>query len=560
MCVRLKSFVLIFYVARCIAIAPPYNLHEGMNWKCEPIRIAFCKDLKYNVTVSNYNDENQEDHEKFLKSFQPLIQTRCSKHLRLYLCALRVPLCHSDFPKPITACRSLCEDVHKNCRDTLLPHVKRIPAVFNCSRLKDNKEDQMCLDGGVKKTHFYPTTTTKRTKNTKTSKKSKPTIRRVKTNHVRKTAKITSAATFCRVLYSRNSQNYFYVDKVRSCALGCMKDGLFTSSEKQLAEKWIMALACLCVLMSVLSLFVVVFNYHKTAYPERTISFIVVCYLFYGLAYVIRLVYSREGVSCQEENGFQYLLVDGSGNITCAATFLLAYCFSLAQNIWWIMLCLTWFLSAGMRWNSNAIKSKSSYFHVVAWGVPCAITIVVLVLRKIDVNELTGICSIGNRYENLSTLRAFVLGPLFTFLVMGSMFLLFGFIALLRIPGHLIMEVNARSNLKRPLAPVAVYAALHTFFSTFILASYFYEYFNKAAWYHDPATTGPNYIVFLVRLIMEFFIGLCASLWLLCVHTPPLYKKFKLKLCRSEVVMNSPPDHTLLDPVRSQTDTNETSI
>jgi len=88
-----------------------------------------------------------------------------------------------------------------------------------------------------------------------------------------------------------------------------------------------------------------------------------------------------------------------------------------------VFLCLTWFLNIACQINEATLKRNFKYFHIMAWGIPCSIAIAVLVLRKIDVDELTGMCFTGSHYNNLSTLREFVIAPLFTFLVMGVIFL-----------------------------------------------------------------------------------------------------------------------------------------
>ena len=375
--------------------------------------------------------------------------------------------------------------------------------------------------------------------------------------------KVRSTRKLCRILYTKNEVNYFYVEKIRACALHCTKDGAFTARDKETLEEWINGLAYMCALLCVFAIFAVVCNYSKTNFPERPIVFITVCYFFYSIAFIIRIVIGREGTSCQEEGGEHYLLLDGSGNISCATTFLLAYCFSMAQSIWWVVLTVCWFLSAGMRWKSERIKKKAAYFHFFAWGVPCAKTVVILVLRKIDVNELSGMCFVGNRYENLGSLRAFVLGPLFTYLIMGVTFLIFGFvarfIAVFRPPISCCEDQEHNTKYESRLLPTGVYAALHTFFSTYILASYFYEYVNKEIWFTDPSSSGPNFEVFLLRTVMDFAIGITAASWLLLAHVPRLCSKLRLRLSEPEVTLSE----AQLQPLRQLGGgggTNQTSI
>ena len=54
------------------------------------------------------------------------------------------------------------------------------------------------------------------------------------------------------------------------------------------------------------------------------------------------------------------------------------------------MLTVTWFLAAGLRWSHERIQQKSTYFHLLAWGLPALKTAAILVLQAVDADELTG--------------------------------------------------------------------------------------------------------------------------------------------------------------------------
>ena len=537
----------------------------GPKWECRPIKLDFCKDIGYNQTIVMTSTtpnpftlkNSQEESHAELTHYQRLVDTGCSNELRLLLCSVYVPYCDQNFKGGIVACRPLCEKVKAKCEK----HIKDInlswPSVLDCSKFAvTNDKPNFCVPGNTNSTaqpSLKPKikTTKKLTPLTVTES---PGVRNRVTNPV-------SNENYCKLLYSRNVKNYIYIEKVQSCALECMKDGLFTIDQKQLAERWISALSCICGFLCLTSILCFLSNYNETSFPERTIFFIAVSYFFYVVGYIVRIVCSREGVTCQRENERHYLLVDGSGNVSCAATFLLSYFFSMVQSLWWVMLCLTWFLSAGMRWTTEAIQSKSVWYHAIAWFVPLCKTIVVLVWRKIDVNELTGVCSIGNRYENLRALRYLVLGPLFCYLIMASMFLFFGLTCIFRLPvNKQENQLIERKKSQQLLLPIGSYAALHTLFSTFILASYFYEYVNKNSWYHDPKSMGPNFAVFLTRIISDFSIGISASLWLLLMHGPRSHRKMKVKFYQADLLLPRNPAHRISEHSKHYTSTNETSI
>jgi len=56
----------------------------------------------------------------------------------------------------------------------------------------------------------------------------------------------------------------------------------------------------------------------------------------------------------------------------------------------WVILNVTFLLSAGFKWGHEAIEKYGTYFHCLAWSFPLAQTVAALFLAKVDGNELTG--------------------------------------------------------------------------------------------------------------------------------------------------------------------------
>ena len=84
----------------------------------------------------------------------------------------------------------------------------------------------------------------------------------------------------------------------------------------------------------------------------------------------------------------------------------------------WVILTLTWFLAAGLKWGHEAIEMHSSYFHIAAWAIPAVKTIVILIMRLVDADDLTGLCYVGNQQQE--ALTGFVVAPLASYLLIGS--------------------------------------------------------------------------------------------------------------------------------------------
>ena len=42
----------------------------------------------------------------------------------------------------------------------------------------------------------------------------------------------------------------------------------------------------------------------------------------------------------------------------CMVSFVLLYYFTMAASMWWVVLCVTWYLGAGLTWGDEAIAGK----------------------------------------------------------------------------------------------------------------------------------------------------------------------------------------------------------
>ena len=510
------------------------------TWKCVPIKLDICKDIAYNETINMdggvlnpyTNKTNQDESKNDLSDFTLLLKIKCSVHLRLLLCSVYLPYCSPKVEKPITACRPLCEEVKSKCLTYFDSYGFQWPSNLECSRFpKKNSVESLCLNGGL--TSLNGTEEVTETAAPLTKRKVSELDNKVYTvNRNAVTSKGTTVHIHCGNLHSRNSENYFFLKRTKTCVLECFKNGLFSSDEKDNIEKWMSALSSCCCLICSVALIVVLAEYNKVLYAERAVVFITVSFTFYSIGHIIRIVYTRENISCGEENGRKYILPDGSANIACSSIFVLSYGFFMAQNIWWVILTISWFLSSGLKWKQQALANKFNYFHIIAWGVPCAKTLVILVLRKIDGNELTGMCSIGNQLVRLSSLSGFVLGPLFTYLITGTIFLLFGILVSYKLSSSRNSPDYSTTVLRfgQETLSVGIYAVLHALFSAYILSSYFYEYFHRPSWSNDAYLARPNFNVFLLRTIFEFMIGITAAVWLLILHFPAFYKRLKQKI------------------------------
>ncbi|EDO30865.1 predicted protein, partial [Nematostella vectensis] len=488
------------------------------DWKCEKISIDLCRSVGYNVTrmPNLIGHETQKEAESQLKQFLPLIQYGCAREqLVFFLCSAYAPMCTDKVDVVITSCRPLCEYVRKSCLPVLTEFGIPWPNPLNCTRfLVRNNERNMCMPGP----NF-----------TESPEKPRPDFKPI--NDTTEKPPSTGSEQ-CRRF--KNSKNYFYVQSTESCAVRCNEDGIFKTSDKETMDIWITIWSIFCFISTTITLTTFLIETGRFKYPERSIIWLALCYNFYSLSYIIRLGAGRQAISCDTDptTHVKFHIQDGLRNTGCAIVFLIQYFFCMAATIWWVVLALTWFLAAGMKWGCEAIGSYAKLFHIIAWILPCIKTIFILITRKVDGDELTGLCFVGN--QDLIALAAFVLGPQFTYLIIGTLFLIAGFVALFRIRTTVQRGGQAKTDkLERLIVRIGIFSVLSTVPATAVIACYFYEYANKEYWYYgqrDGAVAEPNFSIFMLKVFMSLFTGVITGMWIWSHKTMNTWRAFYYKV------------------------------
>ncbi|XP_042874602.1 protein mom-5-like [Penaeus japonicus] len=91
--------------------------------------------MSYNQTIfpNLLHHSTQEQATLEMEQFRPLIHTKCSSHLELFLCSVYAPVC-TVLEKPLPPCRSLCLALTKDCADTIRRLGLSWPEILECER------------------------------------------------------------------------------------------------------------------------------------------------------------------------------------------------------------------------------------------------------------------------------------------------------------------------------------------------------------------------------------------------------------------------------------------
>uniref|UniRef100_A0A8D3BQD0 Frizzled class receptor 8 n=1 Tax=Scophthalmus maximus TaxID=52904 RepID=A0A8D3BQD0_SCOMX len=399
--------------------------------QCQEISVPLCKGIGYNYTYmpNQFNHDTQDEAGLEVHQFWPLVEIKCSADLRFFLCSMYTPICLEDYKKPLPPCRSVCERARAGCAPLMRQYGFPWPDRMRCDLLPEQgDQDTLCMDYNRSQT----TTASPAVAAKPTNRPLKPFSPRKKSGYGRggggipgkhkPAAAPCEPGCFCRAPMvpvtgdGHPLRNRVKTGQILNCAMPC-HNPYFTAEERTFTAFWIGLWSILCFVSTFATVATFLIDMERFKYPERPIIFLSACYMFVSVGYIVRLIAGHEEVACSRENGAEHIHYETTGPALCTIVFLLIYFFGMASSIWWVILSLTWFLAAGMKWGNEAIASYAQYFHLAAWLIPSMKSIAVLALSSVDGDSVAGICYVGN--QNLDNLRGFVLAPLVIYLFIG---------------------------------------------------------------------------------------------------------------------------------------------
>uniref|UniRef100_A0A8C3MAF0 Uncharacterized protein n=1 Tax=Geospiza parvula TaxID=87175 RepID=A0A8C3MAF0_GEOPR len=497
---------------------------------CQEITVPLCKGIGYNYTYmpNQFNHDTQDEAGLEVHQFWPLVEIQCSSDLRFFLCSMYTPICLEDYKKPLPPCRSVCERAKAGCAPLMRQYGFAWPDRMRCDRLPEQgSPDTLCMD-------YNRTDLT-----TAAPPPAKPPLRGSKPGTPAKPgcqcrAPMVSVSSERHPLYNRVKTG-----QIANCALPC-HNPYFSPDERAFTAFWIGLWSVLCFLSTFATVSTFLIDMERFKYPERPIIFLAACYLFVSLGYLVRLVAGHEKVACS--GGAGHVRYESTGPALCTVVFLLVYFFGMASSIWWVILSLTWFLAAGMKWGNEAIAGYAQYFHLAAWLLPSVKSIAVLALSSVDGDPVAGICYVGN--QSLENLRGFVLAPLLIYLAIGSMFLLAGFVSLFRIRSVIKQQGGPTKThkLEKLMIRLGLFTVLYTVPAASVVACLFYEQHNRPRWeatHNCPCLRDqqpdqarrPDYAVFMLKYFMCLVVGITSGVWVWSGKTLESWRALCTRCC-----------------------------
>lgn len=495
------SYLLILIVFELTSVLPASqrsgsrNVEIGVptHGKCEPITVQLCRDIQYNETImpNLFGHNTQEEAGSIAQQYLPLVKVQCNSYFKFFLCSLYFPVC-TVLDEALPPCKSLCKQAKEGCEVLMNNFGFEWPEAFECSRFP---ESDLCV--GENRTESQNNNNNRLTPHRGAASLGGKTKRPIN----RPAPKELTCPGFMKVNVKYDYKLVIGDSPIKHCGMPCTGQGdLFNVPERrELMRLIVCVVACLCLLCSLFTFLTFVVDTQRFRYPERPIVFISACYCVMAIAYIVGFAIGNRA-SCSEftekyldeDTPFVTTLVtQGTKREGCTVLFVLLYFSGLASSIWWVILTLTFFLSAGLKWGQEAVENRSMYFHLVAWAVPGVMTIVLLALGQVDGDMLTGVCYTG--LVNGDMAKAFVISPMITILTIGTVFLLAGFFSLCRVRRAMKHDGSRTDKLEKLMVRIGIFGVFYVVPISIVVGCVFYEmaWHDEwmKGWYHRLCTT-----------------------------------------------------------------------
>ena len=528
--------------------------------KCEPISIPLCANIEYNETImpNLLGHSKQEQAGMEVHQFFPLVKVQCSDHLQIFLCAVYAPVC-TILEDPLPPCRSLCLAAQDGCEELMNKFGFQWPPNLNCDNFPSPSPDQLCVgedrggEGVTRLKDRLPPQVTRRPYQSWSPPGSGSGSQPAQTG-----AMDFICPAQLSVLPELEYRLTIGSEEVRDCGAPCDKM-FFTPDQTLFSRYWVGCWAVVCLLATSFTLLSFLIDVSRFQYPERPIIYLTLCYACVALGFVVGFALG-DSVSCnsapaQVTNGLQLERTIRQGSMQdwrCTLLFMVIYFFFMSASVWWVVLTVCWFLSASLKWGQEAIDVQSQWFHFVAWGQPAISTIIILVLKSVEGDILTGVCFVG--LWDMSKLRLFVLAPLASYLLLGCVFLVLGLFSLIKIRTVMKQDGSKTDKLEKLILRIGAFSVLFIVPQSVIIACLFYEQHYFPNWMvqwqkdlcHDERLVkkwqmpcpeseslarahqvpAPDFSVFMIKYLMVLILGIFSGFWFWTEKTLQTWSKF----------------------------------
>jgi frizzled protein 4 len=149
-------------------------------------------------------------------------------------------------------------------------------------------------------------------------------------------------------------------------------------------------------------------------------------------------------------------------------------------------------------------------------------------MRLVDADDLTGLCYVGNLQQEAVT--GFVVAPLAAYLLIGTLFICAGLVALFKIRSNLQKDGAKTDKLERLMVKIGVFSVLYMVPASTVIGCYLYQ---LSHWGDFRASARDSYVAAeMLRIFMSLLVGITSGMWIWSAKTLHTWKRCSARLWR----------------------------
>lgn len=313
-----------------------------------------------------------------------------------------------------------------------------------------------------------------------------------------------------------------YVDNSTLLACPLPNNTFYTGSAKSFAIGWTIFWSILCFISTLLTLFTFFLDTSRFEYPWRPVVYLALTFNLHSVAYFFSAALGQRLVTCPNHKFVESGSSWSWAHTPCLLVFITLYYTMMSAFLWWVVLAFGWFLVSALQWSHEAVNKLGPFFHVVCWMGPLLMTVALLAARVLGADELTGTCFVvrGTSTSSFFGLLIGVILPLLALLLIGIVFLVLGFLGILRVRAFMRKggKQEERQILEKLMVRIGIFVAIYIIPASIVISCFFYELASRPSWQPLSVTCSScrraNSAVFMVRTLMFLMIGVLTGTWI----------------------------------------------
>lgn len=513
-----------------------FSLDES-HTKCQQMQIRFCEKVDYNKTAlpNSLGHQTQADVESEINVFYPLMTKNCSPNLRLFLCSVYAPICFehdNDSEVKLLPCQSLCESARNGCASVMREWGREWPPHLQCDKFPNGREKGVLCVGNDSHSGIdnYESEITSSTR--------------------------MDPGFVCPKNFEVNSYTLHFNGRTyNNCAMPC-ENVYLDKNATGFVRLTTVITAIICLISSLFACVTFLIDTKRFQYPARPIIIIAFCQFMVATCYLVGFLTSNK-IACNDPAdppkslpNLKMIRTTTMGNRkgSCTLLFMALYFFQMSAVLWWLMMTVSWYMIAKLKWGPESVSSIARYFHFTSWTVSALLTLYLSVLGDIEGDSLSGTCFVST--SNQESIKLFIIAPIAFCLALGMILLSLGFKSIWDSRETLKSEYrNQIDEHYKLVIRIGLYSSLFIMFALMLLFSYYYEQINQTVWkfswlsnicknrdYSIPcprrnySNQGPHYSVFMIKYFASMAIGLVSVGFMLSEKTVKAYRIVAIKL------------------------------